>query len=119
MMYKTVRGVSALMQTVLEETCTNEEAQTVVIREWENEKAAMCPLYTTLTMPPPPPGYMVRRHTKKNLDTAIDRTVGTVGFLGGLVMYFGFCCCVCSPRDGVVQETYNGHTLCGLFCPLP
>ena len=81
-------------------------------------------LFTTLTMPPPPPVYVVRAVCREEiqsprcLDATVDRTVGTVGFVGGVLMYFGFCCCLCSSGKAV-RETYNGHTLCGLFCPLP
>ena len=76
------------------------------------------PEQDVLTMPPLPQVYMARP-CKPALDDAIDRTVGTAGFLGGVMVYFGFCCCLCSPASQELRETYNGHTLCGLVCPLP
>ena len=50
----------------------------------------------------------------------MDRSVGTAGFLGGLLVYFGFCCCACSKRDDhAIRDTYNDHTICGVVCPIP
>jgi hypothetical protein len=83
-------------------------------------------MYQTLTMPPPPPVYLIRAvqqeeiHTPRCLDTTINRTVGTCGFFGGVFMYFGMCCCLCSnSKQRHIRDTYNGHTLCGLICPAP
>ena len=78
-------------------------------------------------MPPPPPVYVVRSAreeitTPRFLESTFDRTTGTVGFFGGLFMYFGMCCCLCSSskhHPNAIRDTYNRHTLCGLICPVP
>jgi hypothetical protein len=51
------------------------------------------------------------------LDHAINRTVGTLGFIGGLMLYF--TCCACEADHKHVSDTYNDHTVCGIMCPMP
>ena len=48
-----------------------------------------------------------------------DRTVGTVGFLAGLTIYVGLCCCAFNSqaRDEIV-ETYERHTFFAWCWPL-
>jgi hypothetical protein len=77
--------------------------------------------------PPPPPQKITAAATAPEFPVAVvcgpslaDRGVGTVGFLGGLLLYFGFCCCACGLDDRpIIRDTYNDHTVCGIVCPIP
>jgi len=77
------------------------------------------------TNPPqsPPPKFTYSAQSCSEEDTPVfedmaNRTVGTVGFLAGLLVYLGcFCCLFNRNARQEIVETYNKHTLFSYFWP--
>ena len=72
--------------------------------------------------PPLKQTYSVRSCSEDEIPAFEDlanRTVGTFGFLAGLVVYFGFCCCTFGRRTSdEIAETYSKHTLFSYVWPI-
>ena len=73
-------------------------------------------------MPPKKVSYSVRSCSEDEIpsfEEIANRTVGTFGFIAGLVVYFGFCCCTFSRNtSNDIAETYTKHTLFSYAWPL-
>ena len=73
-------------------------------------------------LPPKKVSYSVRSCSEDEIpsfEEIANRTVGTFGFIAGLVVYFGFCCCTFSRNtSNDIAETYTKHTLFSYAWPL-
>ena len=76
---------------------------------------------TAPSSPPPKFEYSVQSCTDEDIPVFEDlanRTVGTVGFIGGLMVYLGCLCCLFNKNaKQEIAETYNKHTLFSYLWP--
>ena len=121
-------------------SCCSED-DTVSTPSQHAEPAVLSPLPFVLELPPrakklslpdPPPAdkipsplkcsYSARSCSEEEIPTfekLADRTVGTFGFIAGLTIYIGLCCCAFNNRaSDEIAETYQQHTLFAWCWPL-
>ena len=76
---------------------------------------------TAPSSPPPKFAYSAQSCSEDEVPVFEDlanRTVGTVGFMAGLMVYLGcFCCLFNRNAKQEIVETYNKHTLFSYFWP--
>jgi hypothetical protein len=78
-------------------------------------RAKKCPVPSDEKPPAKRVSYAARSCSSEEIpsfETIADRTVGTVGFVAGLMIYVGLCCCAYNSQAGdEIVETYEHHTL--------
>jgi hypothetical protein len=115
--------------------CSDDDSPNASPKTHYTEPAVLSPLPFVLELPehaktvpqneipsPLKQAYSIRSCSEEEIPTIeaiADRTVGTFGFLAGLTVYVGLCCCAFNSRAGEeIAETYQKHTLFAWCWPL-